>query len=96
MNGEAGARVVMGATTQVCCIHDREKRVVTTEKRVAELGLLVGIVYDARFHKIHRCSCCENLFFDWTDEPRFCRACQGASVHAAGGPLPKPKGVVDG
>ena len=92
----AGARVVLGGKHQVCCVHDREKRVVTTDRRVAELGLLVGIVYDPRVHKIHRCGCCENLFFDITDEPRYCRACQGDNVHALGGPLAEPKGVVDG
>jgi hypothetical protein len=91
-----GTRVVFGGSAKVCCVHDREKRLVTTDRQVAELGLAVGIVYDPKLHKLHLCSCCQNLFFDPSDEPRYCSVCQRPSVHALGGPLPKPGGTIDG
>ena len=93
-----GFRIELSGTSQVCCIHDRVKRQVTTERQVAELGLLLPtpIIFDARIHKIHRCSCCENLFFDISDEPLYCKPCQRPFVHQPGGPLPDPGGVVDG
>lgn len=92
--GGTALRIVLGGTSQVCCVHDREKRVVTTERQVAELGLQVGIVYDARIHKLQRCACCANLFFDPSDEPRFCSVCQRPQTHPLGGPLPDPEGVI--
>ena len=90
----AGLRVELGGTAVVCCVHDREKRKVVTEAAVAALGLEAGIVYDPTRHKLHRCACCDNLFVDPSDTPRFCHACQGPLVHALGGPLPEPVGVV--
>lgn len=90
-----GVRMVLSGTYQVCCVHDREKRVVTTEAQAAELGLAVGVVYDPRLHKLHRCACCANLFFDPSDEPRFCSVCLRPPVHKLGGPLPEPEGVVE-
>ena len=81
----------------VCCIHDREKRQVTTERQVAELGARAGYSYDTRQHKIHRCACCDNLFVDPTDEPGFCLACRPARQRfPLAGALPDPIGVVDG
>lgn len=95
MSGAAATlRVALGGTAVVCCVHDREKRKVVTEAQVAALGLQVGQVYDQRQHKLHRCACCENLFVDPTDTPRFCSACQGPLQHMLGGPLPEPTGVV--
>jgi hypothetical protein len=93
--GSSGARVVLGGKRVVCCVHDREKRQVVTETQVAELGLAVGLIYDPRQHKIHRCACCDNLFVDPSDEPRFCSICTRPAVHALGGPLSLPRGVVD-
>lgn len=93
---ELGARPQWSGKAIVCCVHDRQKRVVITEAQVAALGLQSGIIYDPEQHKIHRCTCCENLFVDPSDEPRFCSVCQRPLVHALGGPLPLPGGVVDG
>jgi hypothetical protein len=91
-----GFRLSVSGTAVVCCVHDRQKRQVTTERQVFELGLEVGIVYDARQHRIHRCSCCDNLFFDVTDEPRYCELCNpNRLVHPLGGPLTAPIGEVD-
>lgn len=87
-------RVALGGTAVVCCVHDREKRKVVTEAHVAQLGLQVGQLYDPAQHKLHRCACCENLFVDQTDTPRFCSVCQGPLRHPLGGPLPEPVGVV--
>ena len=87
--------VELGGVAVVCCVHDREKRTVVTERQVAELGLEVGMLYDPKQHKIHRCACCENLFVDPTDQPRFCSVCLGSLVHRLGGPLPDPTGVVE-
>lgn len=86
----------LGGVAQVYCVHDREKRQVRTESDVAALGLEAGIIYDPFFHKIHRCTCCDNLFVDPSDEPRYCTVCLGPLVHGLGGPLPLPGGVVDG
>lgn len=79
----------------VCCVHDREKRKVKTEADVYALGLLVGQEYDPAQHKLHLCACCENLFVDASDVPRYCSVCLGPLVHALGGPLAPPHGVVD-
>lgn len=89
-----GLRVQLGGTAVVCCVHDRVKREVVTESAVAALGLEHGIVYDPKRHKLHRCACCDNLFVDPSDAPRFCHTCQGPLVHELGGPLPEPVGVV--
>jgi hypothetical protein len=94
--GGTAVRLVLSGTSAVHCVHDREKRVVKTEEDVARLGPLVGLVYDPKQHKTHRCACCDNLFVDPSDEPRYCSVCQGPLVHALGGPLAPPIGVVDG
>lgn len=78
------------------CIHDREKRKVVTEAQVAAIGLSVGVVYDPRQHRIHRCSCCDNLFVDPSDEPKWCHQCSPfAVIHAPAGPVTDPIGPVD-
>jgi hypothetical protein len=91
-----GFQVVFSGTRVICCVHDREKRKVNTPDDVAELGLLLEppVLFDSRLHKIHRCACCDNLFIDPTDEPRFCSVCQRPLVHPLGGPLPDPIGVL--
>ena len=91
-----GLRIELGGTAQVCCVHDRQKRQVVTEGQVVMLGLEQGIYYDAGQHRIHRCACCENLFVDPSDEPRYCRSCNVPAVHQLGGPLAYPIGEVDG
>lgn len=88
-------RPSLGGKAIVCCVHDRQKRQVVTERQVFELGLTVGIVYDPKQHRIHRCACCQNLFVDPSDEPRFCTPCQPRPVHPLGGPLPPAIGEVD-
>lgn len=90
----SGTHVALGGTAVVCCVHDRVKRAVVTEADVAALGLEAGIVYDRARHKLHRCACCDNLFVDRSDTPRYCRTCQGPLAHELGGPLPEPVGVV--
>lgn len=94
MSSAPGLHVALGGTAVVCCVHDREKRRVVTEAQVAALGLTVGQVYDPKQHKLHLCACCQNLFVDATDVPRFCSICRRPLVHSAAGPLPDPKGVV--
>jgi hypothetical protein len=90
-----GVRLVLGGTAAVFCIHDREKRSVTTERQVFELGLQAGQLYDRRIHKLMRCACCDNLFVSVSDEPRFCSSCQRPQIHVPGGPLPEPRGVIE-
>lgn len=92
--GGGAVRAVLGGTAVVCCVHDREKRKVVTEAHVAALGLAVGQLYDPKQHKLYRCACCENLFVDPSDEPRYCSTCARAPVHALGGPLPNPEGAI--
>ena len=93
---QTAPRMKLGLTAVVVCPHDRKKREVTTEEQVAALGLEVGILYDPKLHKLHSCACCGNLFFDISDEPRYCYLCQQPPVHALGGPLAQPKGVING
>lgn len=95
MDATLGLRIALGGTAVVCCVHDREKRKVVTEAQVAQLGLDVGQVYDRRQHKLHRCACCENLFVDPSDEPRYCRLCLGPVTHPLAVPLRRPIGVVE-
>lgn len=96
MGSDMGVRVTMGGTAAVFCVHDRQKDQVTTEEQVAALGLElpVPIIYDVKIHKLFKCTCCRNLFFDISDEPRFCSVCSGQLVHPLGGPLPEPGGVI--
>lgn len=89
-----GASLGLSGAAVVVCVHDRPKRQVTTESQVAELGLLVGHRYDPKQHRLFRCPCCQNLFVDPSDEPRYCRPCQGAPHHPTAGPLPSPTGEV--
>ena len=90
----SGVRISLSAKHKVVCVHDREKRLVVTEQQVAQLGLDVGILYKPGIHKLHECSCCENLFVATQVEPKYCSVCEKPLVHALGGPLPEPKGVV--
>lgn len=79
----------LGGVAVVCCVHDREKRQVVTERMVAELGRQVGQIYDSRKHRLITCACCENLFVTEGDEPSYCYDCRGPIVHPLGGPLNK-------
>ena len=87
---------MLSGKVQVCCVHDREKRKVVTEAQVATLGLEIGLVYDPKQHRIHRCACCENLFVDASDKPLRCETCRKPPSFALGGPLASPTGPVDG
>lgn len=90
-----GLRVSLGGKAEVFCVHDRKKREVVTEEQVALLGLEIGVVFQKGIHHTHHCPCCDNLFVaDGTTE-RYCATCSGSPVHALGGPLAEPKGVVD-
>jgi hypothetical protein len=91
-----GTRIALGGVAKVYCVHDRQKRQILTETQVAELGLVVGQVYDPRQHRLHRCACCDNVFVHPGDEPRYCSTCNRVPVHALGGPLASPIGEVDG
>lgn len=94
-SGGGSIRLVLGGTATKHCVHDRIKSQVKTEKFAAELLLeATGIVYDSRLHKLHLCSCCDNLFWSFQTEPRYCDLCTGPLVHPLGGPLAEPKGVV--
>lgn len=96
MTGGTGTlSMTLGGTAIVCCVHDREKRQIRSEAAVAELGALVGVAYRPEHHKLFDCACCENLFVDEDDEPKFCYRCRGPLVHALGGPLPEPTGVIE-
>jgi hypothetical protein len=87
-------QVVASGSATICCVHDRPKRQVNTAAQVAELGLQVGQIYNPKQHKLHLCACCQNLFVDPTDIPRYCTQCGGPTVHRLGGPLPDPIGEV--
>lgn len=88
-------QIGIGGKAQVCCLHDCVKRSITTERQIFEIGLSVGQVYDRKQHKLHRCACCENLFVDVSDVPRFCHTCRVSPfAHVPAGPLPEPIGVV--
>lgn len=97
MRSSSAFRVSLGGVAVVCCVHEREKRLVTSERQIAELGLQMRppVRYDPAQHKIHLCACCQNLFVSNGDEPRFCRPCQVPPAYALGGPLPEPRGVVE-
>lgn len=90
----SGVGFAISGKAVVVCIHDRIKREVTTEGQVAALGAAVGQVYDPVQHKLHLCACCENLFVDPTDIPRYCSVCSKPPTWAQNGKLADPKGVV--
>jgi hypothetical protein len=89
-----GVRLALSGVAKVHCVHDREKRLVTDPEDVRTLGESLGVVYDARKHKIHTCACCENLFVTGDDTPRLCDPCMGLNIHPLGGTLPEPRGVI--
>lgn len=93
-SGSTGLRVVLSGKATVHCVHDRIKRQVVTEEQVAAFGLEYGIIFNSKLHHVHRCSCCDNLFVATTVEPRYCDDCLKPLVHALGGALPEPEGVV--
>lgn len=86
--------IALGGVAQVYCVHDREKRKVTELEDVIALGREIGVRYDPKQHKTHKCACCENLFVDASDVPRLCHVCLGLPVHAFTEPLPAPIGVI--
>jgi hypothetical protein len=85
-----GGRLGLAGAAVVVCPHDREKRQVTTEAQVAELGRQVGQTYDPKQHRLWDCACCHNLFVDPSDEPRYCRRCSLVPSHSLAGPLTPP------
>lgn len=93
--GTSSLRMTLSGTAVVCCVHDREKRQITTEAQVADLAADVGATYDPKRDKMFLCSCCQNLFVDLGDEPLYCHACRQPNVHPLGGPLPEPTGRLE-
>lgn len=83
-------KATLGGVAVVCCVHDREKRQVTTQDHVERLGYELGRVYDPKVHYTILCACCENLFVSTSDAPRFCHVCNGSPVHQVMAPLPEP------
>lgn len=90
--GRVAISATLSGVAVVCCVHDREKRQVTSEHHVAALGARAGVRYDRKQHRIYLCACCENLFVDPSDEPNFCHACRAPLVHELAGPLSQPLG----
>lgn len=87
--------VFLTGSATVYCPHDRLKREVTDPDYVKFLGRVAGYEYDPKLHKLQWCPCCENLFVAADDTPRLCTVCVGDPLHALGGPLPKPQGVIE-
>jgi len=87
-------RPTFSGVAVVCCLHDREKRQVTTPDHVAKLGLSLTPprIYNPRVDKIFLCACCENMFVSLDDTPKYCSICDPSKpfVHAPGGPLNPP------
>ena len=92
--GEGALRVSLGGKAVKCCVHDRVKAEVTTERQVAELAAHANFKIKKGVHFIFNCTCCDNLFVDEGTEPRYCAICRGPLVHPLGGPLKEPEGVV--
>jgi len=92
----AEVQIALSGVAVVHCVHDVPKRVFTDEEDVKAYGLKVGVPFDPKQHKLHRCACCENLFSDPSDEPRLCNFCTPAHVkHPLAGDIPDPTGVVE-
>jgi hypothetical protein len=86
--------IVLSGKAQVVCVHNWEKRQVTTEQQVIELAAVAGFVFQPGIHKIHLCPCCDNLFGADGVTERYCSKCSIPPFHPLGGPLAEPKGVV--
>jgi hypothetical protein len=86
----SGFRTSIGGTAVVCCVHDRPKREVTDPDVVRHLGLVAGVVYNPRAHKLQTCACCQNLFVAADDTPRLCSVCTEAPTHKLEAPIPDP------
>lgn len=93
MANKFSAPLTLGGVAVVCCVHDREKRQVTTIEQVVLLGrgLYPPVIYNPKVHFVNRCACCENLFVALHDTPKFCNLCEHTPlVHNLGGPLAPP------
>jgi hypothetical protein len=88
----ANLRLGLSGSAVVVCPHDRPKREVTTERQVAELAPHAGFKFDPKQHRLWLCACCQNLFVDPSDEPRYCRRCQAATHHPTTAPIAPPNG----
>ena len=77
-----GVGIAFGASAVVCCVHDREKRVVRE------------LAFNAAVTSCHLCACCENVFLEASDVPMFCPECRKPPKHMLGGPLATPVGRV--
>lgn len=91
----AQVEIALSGVAVVHCVHDVPKRVFTDEEDVRRYGMKIGVPFDPKQHKLHKCACCENLFSDPSDEPRLCSFCQKAPTHALAGPIPDPIGVIE-
>lgn len=93
MLGASGyLRPTLSGVAVICCVHDREKRQITTEQQIIELGRELGVEFDPKQHSIFDCACCQNWFVEVGDEPRFCHVCRGPLVHTPAAPLAEPTG----
>jgi hypothetical protein len=87
-------RPVWSGVAVVCCVHDVQKNQIRTDRDLVTLSAEIGIVYDPKQHKIHDCSCCNNLFVDPSDTPQYCHHCRLPAIHTVMAPIDAPKGVV--
>jgi len=78
----AGVGIALGGVATIHCVHDREKRSLTT------------LPFDPSKTSLHLCACCENLFTERSDTPMFCPSCRGAPTHQLRADLPAPIGRV--
>jgi hypothetical protein len=88
----SNVKTTLGGVAVVVCVHDREKRQVTTIEQIQQLGreLDPPMIFNPKVHYVAKCMCCENLFVSLEDTPRFCSICQRDLVHPLGGPMPTP------
>ena len=91
----ADVQIALSGVAVVHCVHDVPKRVFTDEGDVRRYGMQVGVPFDPKQHKLHKCACCENLFSDPRDEPRLCNFCSREPVHTPQAAIPDPTGVVE-
>lgn len=82
--GGSSVPLSLGGVAVVCCVHDREKRVITDREQAIRLGQEFGYDFDPAKHVFQTCSCCENVFATFTDAPMRCPVCSGVSLPALG------------
>lgn len=84
-----GIQLVLGGTAKVYCVHDREKRLLTTPDDCLRVARAAGMAL-LTHPKFHTCGCCENVFATLDDAPKLCPGCNLQNVHKLGGPIRDP------